>query len=914
LSTWDDTLTTWDDTTYSWDDAPRINSLLPVSVWIAPGADPTADPGDWTWTEITDDVRVAGGIVVEAGRGDEAARVDPGKCKLSLNNRSGNYSPRNPLGTWYGQLSKNTPLQVRLHRATDTFTRTLAAGGWGTEPDSGYTWTHTTPSYFSVDGSAGLCALPTANVANWAILTGANGLDADVVSVVSLSAAPTGAAWVSATALRYTDINNAYRLHTEFQADGTIQCGIVKHVNGVNTTLVSLLPTGITGYTANTKIRTRAQCDGPTLRIRAWLDGTTEPTTWTCEVDDNDLSGSGTGFYQWRVFGNTNVGTLTAAIDSFDMTAVLFTGSVAEWPVKWDRSGNDCVTTIEASGILRRLQQGSAALRSPLYRQLTRYNPAGYWPLEDGSDSTAASSAVSGGQAATVVDVTFADDDTLPGGETSLKLNSAGSSVRGHVSLSTGAGFAAMFLSKLAALPASKTTLIEWTGTGAVRKWRISGDNLGVYVEGLDYDGTVLTGGTGPIYVVDPTSWVAWQLEATVSAGTVSWAFIWHQVGSQVFYVYNSTYSAATVGRISDFLIPGSTGLVDAAFSHVWAGADTLPFVDDTFSLVSDGYAGELAADRVSRLCAEEGVRVAVTSGTSQAMGRQRATTFLELLQACEDADVGVLYERGTALAYLPSGARYNPTTDIALNFDSGHIAAPPEPTDDDQRVHNDITAQRDDGAQVRVTDDTHIALNGQYSESVTVNVQADSQLADQAGWRLHLGTWDEMRWPRIELDLTRNPSLIPYILGARVGTRVTIANPPDQVVSDDIDVLIEGFSQTLTPYSWDVALSCSPARPWDVGIYDDDGSRYANADSSLASGATSSATSLSVASSDLWTVDPAAFPFNIGVAGERMTVTAISGASSPQTFSVTRAVNGVVKAQASGAAVQLWSPVYYAF
>jgi hypothetical protein len=59
-------------------------------------------------------------------------------------------------------------------------------------------------------------------------------------------------------------------------------------------------------------------------------------------------------------------------------------------------------------------------------------------------------------------------------------------------------------------------------------------------------------------------------------------------------------------------------------------------------------------------------------------------------------------------------------------------------------------------------------------------------------------------------------------------------------------------------------------------------------------------------AGSPLW--DTTASGFDIGVAGERMTVTAISGSSSPQAFTVTRSVNGVVKAQSSGAPVALWN------
>jgi hypothetical protein len=60
---------------------------------------------------------------------------------------------------------------------------------------------------------------------------------------------------------------------------------------------------------------------------------------------------------------------------------------------------------------------------------------------------------------------------------------------------------------------------------------------------------------------------------------------------------------------------------------------------------------------------------------------------------------------------------------------------------------------------------------------------------------------------------------------------------------------------------------------------------------------------------SPLWTTAAGDFPFDINVGGERMTVTNITGGSSPQTFTVTRSVNGVVKAQTSGTDVRLFQP-----
>jgi hypothetical protein len=63
-----------------------------------------------------------------------------------------------------------------------------------------------------------------------------------------------------------------------------------------------------------------------------------------------------------------------------------------------------------------------------------------------------------------------------------------------------------------------------------------------------------------------------------------------------------------------------------------------------------------------------------------------------------------------------------------------------------------------------------------------------------------------------------------------------------------------------------------------------------------------------------LWTVSGGAFPFDVAVSptgsgGERMTVTAVSGGSSPQSFTVARGVNGTAAALPAGRDVRLWQP-----
>jgi hypothetical protein len=87
---------------------------------------------------------------------------------------------------------------------------------------------------------------------------------------------------------------------------------------------------------------------------------------------------------------------------------------------------------------------------------------------------------------------------------------------------------------------------------------------------------------------------------------------------------------------------------------------------------------------------------------------------------------------------------------------------------------------------------------------------------------------------------------------------------------------------------------------------------------SQLAAGVSATATTLSVTvtAGRLWITSsafPAEFPFDVRVGGEGVRVTAITGASSPQTFTVVRSVNGISKPQTANTDVRLAQPAYVA-
>lgn len=891
-------------------------SPLPVRVKISPGAQPAGDPADWVWQDITADVRVASGITIEEGKGDEAARVDPSKCTLTLDCRSGRYSSRNVLGEWYGLLGTNTPLRVSTVAVADSFNRSVAIT-WGTT-DSGQAWLGTNYTDFTVSSSAGRALWSAGNILSDVFVDGAELLDYDAQFTSSVPTVMTGSSLVVGVFARYRDASNFYYLSTEFNPGGTVTAKIRRRLAGTYLYLTTVTTVPGLSYTAGTVLRTRVQVDGPALRIRIWVDGTTEPTDWTATASDNTLPDAGLfGFRLWLVAGNTSV-PFTSTLNDLEVEAVEFTGLVPEWPVRWDKSGRDSTTPIVASGVLRRLQQGKSPLRSPITRNFVRGKPVAHWPLEDGSGAATAAALTRATPPALARAAQFAADSTLPGAATTVGVT-ASTVMSGRIPKHTATGkWSVVWYNRLLAPPAAVTRVMTIASSGTIRTWAVDLDSLGIHLRGYDIDGTLLIdyyGAYAPEAV--PPVWTAWCLYVSQSGGTVTGKLIYHAVGdTSGFSFYALTDSTAgTAGSPTGWLVSGSLGYNGGRLSQVAAFNYEVAFVTGEFTAASNGYIGESAADRVGRLCAEEGVPIVVEPGESSTLGPQRTETFLALLQAAEDADLGLLYERGAGLAYRPRGARYNRPVELALDFDAGHVAETPEPTDDDQRIRNQWTVTRDNGSEATAEDPASIARTSLYDEQKTINVETDSVLPDHAGWRLRLGTLDELRWPRIELNLARNPQLIRLWRRRKAFPRITISNEPDQVRGNAVDALVEGTVTTFGPYDWGVAMNCSPAAAWQVAEIDDPSCRIDTDSSAINTAATISATSLSVKVLDgpLWTTDPSHFPFDVNIGGIRVTVTNITGTSSPQTFTVLRSVDGFDKPFPVDTPVRLWSRMYIA-
>lgn len=922
---------------------PQQQSNLKTEIFVG---------GAFGWIDATSDVRLSsahsgGGINITRGRSAEGAQVDPGSCRLVLNNRHGKWSARNPRSPYYGLLGRNTPIRFSLpdlavtpyleyaSTGTDRMVTTPDAAVLDIVGDIDVRVDFSLDRLYLVNEEVGLASKYDGSAASrsWTF-TIADGKyptfywspDGTLPNRRSIQA---NAAWTPTTgrvAMRATlTVNNGAagctaRFYTAptmagpFVQLGTdvIQAGTTSIFNSTASLEVGSAELGGSTAAGNVVQAVRGRLYKFELRngiagsLVANPDFTAQPIGTTSFTDAVG-----------RVWTVKQPGT------RFVDEHYRFSGEVPAWPPRWDLSQNDRWVPMEAAGIFRRLGQGNAPVNSAIYRNLKSRGPVVYMPLEDGTDATIPTSDV--GSGATANDMSFGGGDALAGAKLTAKFNSAASYVTAPVVMGNPTEISTVWYVKLPSAPATDTPVMTLAMVGgAASQWVINIASAGYSVNAVTALGTVLASGGWLWGAGNPTTgWVGMRLKLATSGGNVNWELDWFNVGSTAT-IFNQTGSyVGALGRASQVTLTPA-GVAGASISH--AAVYGSPFVvDTTYLKTSSGNNAEYAADRMSRLANENGVPFYLVGRIDETVtvGPQRSMTFLELMREAAAADGGILYEaRETlGLVYRTRASMYNQTP-VSIPF--GLISEPFDPTDDDQLVKNDVTVTRPGGGSATATlktgrMSTQLPPNGvgAYQDSVELNVQTDATLPDQAGWRLHLGTVDELRHPKIGINLaasgwSTNQALTAQAAAADSGDLLQLTALPDWLPSNTTKALAQGYTEFIDAFDWTIVWNGTPGAAWDIATADGLVQRACSTGATLTAGITSSATSLQITSpaGEVWTVDPAMFPLDINLGGEQVTLSGIAGSTSPQTATVTaRSVNGVIKAHVAGESVDVWSP-----
>jgi hypothetical protein len=924
-----------------------------TEIWVT-GTNATAAYSGWQ--DISSKILVrdnSGRVTITRGMGSETSnRASTSTFTGQINNRLGNFSDQNPTGIYYGLIGHNTKIRHSKRYAYDAFGRT-SANGWGTA-DSGQAWTTNggAAGDYSVSGGTGNISNASVNVIREIILNPVSGtglLDGMIAATLKPGVVATGNSIQMSLEMRRADANNYLFAVASFDTSGFVSLLIGARVAGVITAIGSTSNTLTYGATDN--FRLEFSVTGGQYVARIWNTATPNTQIWTY-ADDSTTAGaaiSAAGSVACRsilVTGNTNVSP-TTKFDDLVVQDIRFSGEVPDWPNEWDLTGTDIWVPFTASGRIRRLQQGNKRLSSVMTRATAAAGPIDFWPCEDTSGATRAANAVEGGQPLLVNGaIPSFGAMTAPGTAGGFTLGTD-TGLRAAVQSSSSTVLSVQFLINVPAAPASASRIVSLEMSGGTY-WLIV---LTLFpAGGVDTWGVEIFDGGGVRQVFSSVAFsinaidepygrdLYITLDLRQNGGNVEFEYRAYDYTQGAASGSTGSY-AGTLGRVGQLVIcnPGQVGPGSGVkysqigvfpFSSQFATWSNSSSYDPTSYI--NGFTGEDPVARLIRLCAENGVDL-VTQGDSVTrgvrMGAQTPDTLYNLLHECVDVDQGFLYETRCqlGLSYRAAMSLYNQAA-VTLDYAQFQLSGKLPSKTDDQYLRNDVTVARKGGSSARAVDMGELGSRLSVSEppsgvgtydrgTVTVNCETDNTLSVLAGWLLGLGTVDEPRYPGVQVELHRSAistALGQQLSGLDTGDYLVINNPPMWLPQFPIECLDLGCVETLSHFTQTMVFVTRHGAPYRVLTVDGAGNagRTDIDNVTLTADITSSATSCQATITGTGPlITTADTPFDIDLGGERVSVTAVAGAASPQTLTITRSVNGVVKAQKAGTAIKLWRP-----
>lgn len=620
---------------------------------------------------------------------------------------------------------------------------------------------------------------------------------------------------------------------------------------------------------------------------------------------------------------------------------IRYTGFINELPPQQDTTGTHRFMQITAAGHLRRMTQGKAKFKTAAYRGIQITRPAAYWSLNTGSLITEVTSDLLNGDSNPIEsaipfsmtangNVRFGAVDGWPGSPGKYPelfgAQAYAGSLTGTIDyVGGGAGYSVGFWFRL-----GRSTEATSTSIGLVR-WSSNGTfggaqrNDSTYTDGFSVYADHFSDGTEQVVVsMQHPSGPAQSLQTPDTVRPMDGN--WHHIHVEVDQLTPSLvrgrfYYDGTLVDTEDsatFVDAGQPTSIRLSWFDSWnptldvflepftslsigeVAVFAQPVLGDTTYVSGNGHIGEEATTRYARLCDQEGLAYSVigSGSLSATMGPQGTGTFLEELEACEGACAGVidedLYSR---LRLTTPSAYYNQGLSLTIDKAANELLANPKPrfNDDDLNTRNQWEISRPFGPPaarfVELEGPLGVNSVGLYDDGAQVNSETDTQSMNHAAWRVSKGTVDEIRVDSATVLLATNPHLIQPMLSCDIGAQFRISNPSIDLPPFPLDETLIGYTETVDPFLWQFELYGNPSLPYSVTQLNVTGSRLDSSTSTVNTAVASGATSILVTVTGvLWEV-ASYTDTQILIDGELMTLSSVSGASSPQTFTVVRSI-----------------------
>jgi hypothetical protein len=913
---------------------------------------------DAAWTDISAYVYQRDTVTAQRGRPNEASTMSPAAATLTLNNRDARFTTRNPLGAYYPNLVQNTPLRLSVPVADAGLSNYLRFEGdltsSATTPDKAGLQI-TGPIDIRVDcwpsdyQTSVLAAKWGVTAKSWMfVLDGTNHPDGTMAGYHDMASTGTlGFIWWTGSVANIVDsgvripyFGQRICLRVLFTpSTGTAQFFTAATMAGPFTQLGSNVVFGAT---------TLANGSGQPVQVGG---GPIVPGTSIAPVSASTMFTGLAGIvYEAQILNNVTLETdpvfssQTAGTASFtdaqsstwtlngtgEISSRLYRhhGELSSFPKTSDPGVRDVYSQAAAAGVSQRLQNSNTPLNSPMYRAYVRLpaslNLAAYYPGEDGAGATSIGSAIGGPP------MQFGFGAVQPGQNSDFVCSAPLPAMSGGQVI----------------VPVTTPAGVTWTDN-VVRflyECPVAGEVNTAIIASFSATGAV--GYVTLTYTTAASGTLTLNAYAAPGAGSLGSAALTAVNGQKFRLGIELTKNGSATNMSLSSIVAGSGGGILSGVASIaasppgaitrmwfasagvmghWSAQGTWDDIGDVAGALA-AWLGEPAATRVARLCSEEGIQARIIGPqlATMKMGVQTIDTLWNLLQACENTDLGMLFEPRQCLGigYRTRTSMYHQSALATASFTASQIQQGFASTGDTQLTVNDVTASAPDGTTARqqlLTGAMSVqpppAGIGRVATQISPAPQTDPLLNQIASWYLAVRSIDDDRYPAIPFQMVRasTPQAVALL---DVGDFLKVTGTPAWLPPPPVSQLCAGFAETWFPAArWELDINGIPERPYETAQAGAAAGTAGNAKadtagSQLTAGITSAAASFTVATTagPVWTTAGINFPFDIVIDREQMTVSAISSATSPQTFTISaRSVNGVTMAHSAGAAVALY-------
>jgi hypothetical protein len=194
-------------------------------------------------------------------------------------------------------------------------------------------------------------------------------------------------------------------------------------------------------------------------------------------------------------------------------------------------------------------------------------------------------------------------------------------------------------------------------------------------------------------------------------------------------------------------------------------------------------------------------------------MGAQATSgsSVFDALNAVAAAEGGVMFVDGTGLLTMQGRSYRAAKTTADQTLTAQDLGEDTVLALDSQQIINQATVTRTGGAQQVATNATSIATyKGVYPTSLDLAVDSDATALNVAQWIVFKHADPTPRIGSLTLDLLTS-TVAETIFQRDLGDRIAFSGMPSQKWSSTGDVVLEGWTETLTDSSWGLSANLLP-------------------------------------------------------------------------------------------------------